>query len=138
MSNQQLAGANVVTDTISTQACPQSVAVTPDGGTLYVTDACGNRLAVIDTASDRLIRYIAVGNAPWSLAMSPVVKHQVPKLYVSNYGDGTISIINTDTNEVTGRPIKVGGFPQELLFKPDGKYLYLMILSFLCVPGRSS
>jgi YVTN family beta-propeller protein len=119
------AGANVVTNRISTQACPQSVAVTPDGSTLYVADECSNRLAVIDTATDRLIGYIEVGNTPWSLAMSPVVKHQVPKLYVSNFSDGTISIINTATNEVTGSPIKVGGLPQELLFKPDGKYLYL-------------
>jgi YVTN family beta-propeller protein len=119
------AGANVVTSTISTQVCPQSMAVTPNGDTLYVTDTCGNRLAVIDTASDRLLGYVEVGNTPWALAMSPAAKHQVPKLYVSNYSDGTISIINTDTNKVTGRPIKVGGLPQELLFSPDGKYLYL-------------
>lgn len=117
------AGANVVTNTVSTQACPQSMAVTPDGATLYITDECSNRLAMIDTANDTLTGYIEVGNAPWSLAMSPVAKDQA--LYVSNFSDGTISIINTATNQVTGDPIKVGGLPQELLFKPGGKYLYL-------------
>lgn len=45
--------------------------------------------------------------------MSPGVNHQVRKLYVSNFSDGTISIINTATNEVTGRATKVGGLPQD-------------------------
>ena len=119
------AGANVVTNTITTQVCPQGITVTPDGRTVYVTDNCSNRLAVIDTASASLIGYLDVGNAPRSLAINPVVKNHVPKLYVSNFSDGTISIINTNTNKTIGSPIKVGGYPQELVFAPDGKYLYV-------------
>ena len=48
-----------------------------------------------------------------------------PGLFVTNAGSGTVTKIDTATNEVTIAPIKVGNAPSSIAISPDGKYAYV-------------
>jgi YVTN family beta-propeller protein len=47
------------------------------------------------------------------------------ELWVSNSGDGTVSVINTASNKVVGDQIRVKGNPGALVASRDGKTLYV-------------
>ena len=49
---------------------------------------------------------ILVGDFPNGIAYDPVNK----RMYVTNFADGTVSVIDTNTNTVEGSPIPVGDF----------------------------
>src|ERR1700731_1475597 len=48
-----------------------------------------------------------------------------PFAYVTNGGDGTVSVIDTATNTVAGIPIPVGSEPFGVTITPDGKHAYV-------------
>jgi YVTN family beta-propeller protein len=48
-----------------------------------------------------------------------------PFAYVTNEGDGTVSVIDTATNTVVGTPIPVGSAPTGVAVTPDGKHVYV-------------
>ncbi len=45
--------------------------------------------------------------------------------YTVNYDEGTVSVINTATNQVVGNPIPVGEEPEAIAITPDGKTIYV-------------
>ncbi len=57
---------------------------------------------------------------PFWLALSKDEK----KLYVSNWGDMTLSVVDVGRNELI-KNINVGKNPEGILLSPDGKYLYV-------------
>ena len=50
---------------------PRSVAVSPDGQTVYVTATDSGAVAVINAANDTVTRTIKVGELPWQVVVSP-------------------------------------------------------------------
>jgi YVTN family beta-propeller protein len=64
----------------------------------------------------RLVIFLLAGVST-SLAAAPFA-------YVPNEGSGTISIIDTQTDAVTGE-IAIGGKPRGIAISPDGKRLYV-------------
>jgi YVTN family beta-propeller protein len=42
--------------------------------------------------------------------------------YITNYLDGTVSVIDTETNKVVGSPIVVGSGPFGVAVTPDGRH----------------
>ena len=48
-----------------------------------------------------------------------------PFAYISNYGDNTVSVIDTATNTVVGVPIAVGTHPTGNAVHPAGTYVYV-------------
>ena len=74
---------------------------------------------MIDTAT-RDVLPIEVGEEPWGLALTP----DAGKLFVANYGEGTVSVISTATDEVIDE-FEVGKEPYEFGMSPDGKIVYL-------------
>jgi len=63
---------------------------------------------------------VTVGKYPWGVAVNPAGT----KVYVTNYGDGTFSVIDTATNKVTATA-KVGSYPLGVDFSPDGTKAYV-------------
>ena len=88
---------NTIVNSIPTGPNPRGIALTADGTRAYVADWLSNTVDVIDlTAQSNLQTPIVVGLNPWGLAITPG-----GKIYTANFGDNTISVIDTATNTVT-------------------------------------
>jgi DNA-binding beta-propeller fold protein YncE len=57
---------------------------------------------------------IAVGEFPYGLALDPI--HS--RMYVVNHVDGSVSVIDTNTNTVVGPPLLVDDKPYLIAFAP--------------------
>ncbi|OBH27565.1 hypothetical protein A5692_24480 [Mycobacterium sp. E342] len=96
---------------------PIGVQVTPDGLQAYVANR--RSLSVIDTVAGAAER-ISVGDLPRCVRISPDGKYA----YASNFGDHSVSIIDTIAGCVA-ETIDVGGQPEALALSPDGDRLYV-------------
>jgi YVTN family beta-propeller protein len=98
---------NTVTATIPVGTYPYGVAVTPDGGKVYVANFGSNNVSVIATATNTVIGSpIPIGTNPAGVAVTP----DGGKVYVANSGSNNVSVIATATNTVTAT-IPVGNNP---------------------------
>jgi PQQ-dependent catabolism-associated beta-propeller protein len=75
---------------------PVGLVLSPDEKTLYVATGRGNGVAVIDTASARLLAAIPTGQRVWGIAISPDGR----KVYAANSLSNSISVIDTKTRKV--------------------------------------
>jgi YVTN family beta-propeller protein/predicted outer membrane repeat protein len=94
-------------DAISVGTTPTGVAVS--AGKAYVANQGSNNVSVIDLTQNPPAvspTPIAVGNMPDAAALSA----DGSRLYVPNFGDGTLSIISTATNTVS-QTVAVGSRP---------------------------
>lgn len=73
---------------------------------LYVSCQTTNKVAVVDCATDSLLKYITVGACPIKMYVNTLRR----KLYVLNSDAGTVSIVNMTTNRVI-KTVTVGGTP---------------------------
>jgi len=86
---------------------PMGVAMTRDGGTLFVSGGRGGDVHEIDVASQTVRRSLpGVGRRPWGLALS----RDGSRLYTANGPSGDVSVIDTRNGKVI-RTVPVGGAP---------------------------
>jgi len=111
-----------ITDNARPFETPMYVVFSTDGNRAYVSNRYGDNVSVIDVTSDRVWKQIDVGKEPLGLAINP----KEPLLYVVNHQDGTVSVINTDDNEVVGTPVEVGRLPTHAVVSGDGTNLYVV------------
>ncbi|HEX4805845.1 MAG TPA: YncE family protein, partial [Conexibacter sp.] len=107
---------------LSRGAMPQDVKLSPDGRTFYVADMMSDGVWLIDARGWRVIRFQPTGRGAHGLYPSRDAK----TLYVSNRGEGTVSLIAFRT----GRPyrkwvIPGGGSPDMGGLSADGRTLWL-------------
>jgi YVTN family beta-propeller protein len=114
---------NRVTLTIPLSFSPGALAITPDGSTLYVANYYDSSVSVIDTATNAVTATLPLSEGPTYLAVTPDGS-QVYVLCNNEESDGIIAIIDTVSNQVLSTTINIGGFPQSLVFTPDGNYAY--------------
>jgi YVTN family beta-propeller protein len=88
-----------------------------------VANEAAGAVSVIDTG-DGTVTTLTVGSLPQAVAISP----DGAFAYVTNQGSGTVSVIDTATNEVLA-PIEVGrqsnSLPEGIATSPDGSHLYV-------------
>ncbi len=104
---------------------PYQVELSADGARLYVAlqgveDEPGSEVAVIDTASEAVLRRIPVGSSPTGLALHPGGRFLVVTSRFSNFA----SIIDTERDEVAAE-IPVPFYTIEVAFHPDGDHAWL-------------
>ncbi len=127
--------------TIGGRGCVlDSMVITPDGKTGYVSKNCCTTVTPINTASNIAGKPINVGAYPSPIAITPDGK----TLYVVSEGPNThgqhsplwVTAISTATN-IAGKPVKLPAtvvpnvvaaipIPRGIVISPDGKTLYVL------------
>ena len=103
-------------------AMPQDVKLSPDGRTFYVADMASNGVWLIDAHRLRRERLIKTGIGAHGLYPSRDAK----ELYVSNRGEGSISVVSFRTRRVlTKWRLPGGGSPDMGGVSADGRALWL-------------
>lgn len=87
-------------------AHPVGMALSPDGKRLYVATGRGNSVAILDTATNRPLKTIAVGQRVWGIALTPDGR----KLYAANGLSNDVSVIDTKADRVVAT-VKAGDGP---------------------------
>jgi YVTN family beta-propeller protein len=97
-TNQHLPSELISLDTVDVPVnMPFDAAFTPDGSELWVLNAGSNDISVVDMAWRIGVTHIVVGDNPRGIVLSP----DGGTAYVNNTLDGTVSVIDTATAEVT-------------------------------------
>lgn len=113
---------------INVGGSPGAMALSPDGGSLFVTQTPNfnaNWISVIDTSTNTVSKVIDVGNGPAGVAFNP--NPGLPYAYVTNSNDSTVSVIDTGTLNVIGTFATGAGGDDTLGVgvTPDGLSVYL-------------
>jgi YVTN family beta-propeller protein len=101
---------------------PQDVKISPDGRTWYVADMQTSGLWILDGEAFGRPRFLPTGAGAHGLYVSRDSRH----LFVTNRGEGTISVLDFGTNRITAKwHIPGGGSPDMGGLSPDGRRLWL-------------
>jgi YVTN family beta-propeller protein len=96
---------------------PHGVLFTPDGTHVYVSNE--HSLTAIDTTTTDACHFVS-GDLPRGLQLSPDGKYA----YCTNFGDGTISVIDTITKSITAT-LGVLSHPEAVAVSADGERVYV-------------
>ncbi|MCX5612090.1 MULTISPECIES: YncE family protein [unclassified Streptomyces] len=103
-------------------AMPQDVKVSPDGKTFYVADMMAHGMWVLSGDTFEVPKLLPTGKGCHGLYVSRDSK----EMYVSNRGEGTISVFNFPQNKLTKKwTLPDGGSPDMGGVSADGKVLWL-------------
>jgi YVTN family beta-propeller protein len=101
-------------------ASPLELLLSPDGTRLYVLCQGADEVRVLNAASGRVLRTMAVGHIPRGFSLSGDGR----RLFVANSWDDTVTVIDTDTGEV--KATWAAGFePSSVVEDKAGKLLYV-------------
>ncbi len=99
---------------------PLAIVASPDGGTLYVAEATGKRVAVVKADSGDIVKTYPVQKQLSGLAVSKDGKLLAA---TAESPQGEIFLIDTGSDQT--RTIQVGHTPTAPIFSPDAKTLYV-------------
>jgi YVTN family beta-propeller protein len=103
-------------------AAPQDVKLSPDGRVFYVADMSANGVWLVDGQPFRVQRFLPTGRGAHGLYPSRDSRY----LYVTNRGEGSISVVSFRTRRiVTTWRLPGGGSPDMGNVSADGKVLWL-------------
>jgi DNA-binding beta-propeller fold protein YncE len=103
-------------------AMPQDVKLSPDGRVFYVADMMSNGVWLVDARRMRRIGFIHTGTGAHGLYPSRDSK----RLFVSNRGEGTISVISFRTrHKIAKWRLPGGGSPDMGGLSANGRVLWL-------------
>ncbi len=103
-------------------AMPQDVKLSPDGRTFYVADMASDGVWLVDARRLRRERFQPTGRGAHGLYPSRDSKH----LFVSNRGEGSISVISFRTRRPVAKwRLRGGGSPDMGGVSADGRVLWL-------------
>jgi DNA-binding beta-propeller fold protein YncE len=103
-------------------AMPQDVKLAPDGRVYYVADLTWGGVWVIDAARPRVVGFVPTGKGAHGLYVSRDSRH----LFVSNRGEGSISLVSFATRKVAATwRLPGGGSPDMGGVSADGTVLWL-------------
>jgi YVTN family beta-propeller protein len=100
---------------------PAGIAVSGDGGTLYIAENRGDCLAVVSPALRRVEKRVLLGAFPYDVKEARTRS----KLYVSLWGGSGVCVLDSRTAAVR-TTIRVGDHPNAVLFSPDESLLYVV------------
>jgi len=103
-------------------AMPQDVKLSPDGSVFYVADMARNGVYLIDGTGSRVVGFLPTGKGAHGLYVSRDSRY----LYVSNRGEGSISVVSFATRRAVATwRLPGGGSPDMGGVSTDGRLLWL-------------
>ena len=116
-------GQEKVLQTLKVGGMPQDVKLSPDGSVFYVADMQNNGVHVIDAQKFTEIAFLKTGKGAHGLYPS----RDATKLYVSNRGEGSITVIDFATRTIVAKWVfdNGKGSPDMGGVSADGKVLWL-------------
>jgi YVTN family beta-propeller protein len=117
---EQPPAANPTSGNFAPAVMPRSLALSPNGETLYVTGQRANALLVIDVASGRVQSSVALGSEPIGVVVSP----GGDSVYVACSQDATVVRIDSKSLQVTATA-HVANDPWALGLSADGSQLFV-------------
>jgi len=93
---------------------PMGTAMSKDGSKLYVSTGRGKMVLIVDTATEKVLHSIEVGQRPWGIALSPDDK----LLFTANGPSNDVSVVDVETRAVL-RKIPVGERPWGVVVVPQ-------------------
>lgn len=94
--------------------------ITPDAKKIYTANMLSNTVTALTVGGAPVppnIKQIAVGKTPEGIGISPDGR----EVWAANRADGTVSVIDTATNNVVETIVKFAQLPFRVAFTPDGK-----------------
>jgi DNA-binding beta-propeller fold protein YncE len=108
--------------TLRSGGMPQDVKLSPDGRVFYVADMASNGLWLVDARSFRKIGFVPTGLGAHGLYAS----RDSRVLYVSNRGEGSVSVVSFRTRKPVAKwRIPGGGSPDMGGVSANGRVLWL-------------
>lgn len=92
---------------------PMGIIASPDGTHVFVTTGRGKTVVMIETATDRPVGSVEVGERPWGIAISPDGR----TVYTANGPSNDVSFVDVASRMVTAR-VKVGDRPWGIVHVP--------------------
>ncbi|MFH9660344.1 hypothetical protein ACH4NF_25125 [Streptomyces sp. NPDC017248] len=103
-------------------AMPQDVKVSPDGKLFYIADMMADGVWILDGDRFTRPRFLATGKGAHGLYVS----RDSREMYISNRGEGTVSVFDFTRNRLTRKwRLPGGGSPDMGGVSADGKVLWL-------------
>jgi YVTN family beta-propeller protein len=101
---------------------PQDVKVSPDGKTWYIADMQSSGVWVLNGDTFGKPTFMATGDGAHGLYIS----RDSTRMYITNRGEGSVSVLNFATSTLIAKwQIPGGGSPDMGGLSPDGKVLWL-------------
>src|ERR1700724_3826438 len=101
-------------------ALPSSAAT----GRIYVTNAAGNSVDVVDSATNKVVQVIKGIEVPHGVNFSPDGK----RVYVSNESDHVLDVVDRESGEII-KAIPLSGRPNNIAVTKDGRQIFICIAS---------
>lgn len=101
---------------------PRGVAVEPHGRYAYVANFDDDTVSQISITGRSVTDTIDVGDAPSGVAARYDAENETPVVYVTNYNDGTVTVIGADNHTTV---IDVDDGPIGVAVTPDGSRVYV-------------
>lgn len=121
---QALARGQITPPELSSARSDPTDGVAAAVGTLWVTDVSTNEAVVFDATTGTKLKGIPVGLKPIGVTSPPGSS----KVYVSNEGDGTVSVISKTTLSVVDTlEVGTGSKPHHIAHSPDGRRVYVAL-----------
>ena len=98
----------------------QRISISMDDHWVFTADQTAPRMAVIDTRTDKLVKWIPIDSLGYGAAPTPDGRW----LLVAIPGKNLVDVIDLHTMKLA-RAVKVGVSPQEVLIRPNGKTAYV-------------
>jgi len=110
-----------ITGRIPVPPKPRSLALAPDGKTLYVTSMDTGRLTAIDADDATVVRTIDLDvSGTFAIAPSPDGR----KLYLTAYSEGALLVVDVASGTLR-KKLTIGRNPRAIAFSPDGTQAYV-------------
>ncbi|NOZ26701.1 MAG: beta-propeller fold lactonase family protein [Chloroflexi bacterium] len=101
---------------------PHDGELTPDGRWLYLATSGDSTMTVVDTETRQVVKTFAVGRKPRGVAIGGANGEIA---YVTNKGDGTLSVIDIPAETQTTIPVGQGAHAVRI--SPDGRIAYVAL-----------